>query len=207
MLRLEEFSDSILAGCLSATPSEKKGGGNPRRQSIPPQFHSQRFLRNHCAAVPLETELYSGLIPEVALVVVALGKVIPEASQQVLELRWPDGDVLVYGNVDAAADEKIKRIVAWGLAGDETPSSITGTVKIAVKIAVSAAEQRLNKWLEMRKAEFYDRTNVVGEQIALSRHGARTVAVRGRDSEVVGIAAIALEFALDSDHLGEVIRQ
>ena len=66
---------------------------------------------------------------------------------------------------------------------------------------MSATEQRLDKWFEMRKAEFYDRTNVVGEQIALGGNGARTVAERGRDSKVVGIAAIALKLTLDSDQL------
>jgi len=114
--------------------------------------------------------------------------------------------VLVHRNVDASTNEEIKGIIAGGLAGDQTARSRAGSVEISVKIAVSAAEQRLGKWFEMRNAEFYDRTNVIGEQIALGRYGARTVAVRGRDSKVVGITAIALKLTLDSDQLGEVIR-
>jgi hypothetical protein len=105
--------------------------------------------------------------------------------------------VLVHGNVDASTNEEIKGIIAGGLAGDQTTRSRAGSVEISVKIAVSAAEERLDKWFEMRKAEFYDRANVVGEQIPLSRYGTGTVAVRRRDSKVVGIAAIAFKFPIN----------
>lgn|SRR5208283_349891 len=174
----------------------------PFRASLPISIGLRAYRWNQA---PLETELYSSLIPEVALVIVALREIIAKASQQVLKLRWPDGDVLVHGNVDASTNKEIKGIIAGGLAGDQTARSRAGRVEISVEIAVSAAEQRLGKWFEMRKAEFYDRTNVVGEQIALGRYGTRTIAVRGRDSKVVGIAAIALKLTLDSDQLGEVI--
>ena len=155
----------------------------------------------------LKTELYSSLVSEVALVIVALREVIAKASQQVLKLRWPDGDVLVHVNVDASTNEEIKGIIAGGLTGDQTARSRAGFVEISVKIAVSAAEQRLDKWFEMRKAEFYDRTNVVGEQIALSLYAASHGTVRWvGNGYVVRIAAIALKLTLDSDQLGDVIR-
>ena len=64
---------------------------------------------------PLKTELYSSLVPEVALVIVALREVIAEASQQALKLRWPEGDLLGHRDVDASADEEIKRIVTRDL--------------------------------------------------------------------------------------------
>ena len=41
----------------------------------------------------LKVEHDTGLVAEVALVVVAMSKVIAEAGEQVLELRWADGDV------------------------------------------------------------------------------------------------------------------
>jgi hypothetical protein len=85
--------------------------------------------------------------------------------------------VRVHGNVDATADEEVKRIVTGGLASDDTPKSIASLVEIPVEIAVSSAEQGLDKWFEMRKAEFYDRTNVVGEHVRCykcSRKGARS---------------------------------
>jgi hypothetical protein len=68
--------------------------------------------------------LYSSLVPEVALVIVALREVIAEASQQVLKLRWPDGDLLSHRDVDASADEKIKRIVTRGLAMRRRPTLV-----------------------------------------------------------------------------------
>jgi len=93
----------------------------------------------------LEAKLNTGLVPEVALVVVAMRKVVAKPSQQVLELRWTDGDVLVHGNVDASADQEIKRIVAWGLAGDTAAKFGAVLEKISVKIAVRSAEQGLDE--------------------------------------------------------------
>ena len=61
---------------------------------------------------PLKTELYSSLVPEVALVIVALREVIAKASQKILKLRWPDGDVFVHGNVDTSTNEEIKGVIA-----------------------------------------------------------------------------------------------
>src|SRR5271169_6711986 len=62
----------------------------------------------------------------------------------------------------------------------------------------------------MLGAELYDRTNVVGEQVALSRNLAwacRTVAIWAlRNNEVVRVAAIAFKLALDADVLREIIR-
>jgi hypothetical protein len=44
-----------------------------------------------------------------------LSEVIAEASQQALKLRWPEGDLLGHRDVDASADEEIKRIVTRDL--------------------------------------------------------------------------------------------
>ena len=71
-----------------------------------------------------------------------------------------------------------------------------------------SAEQGLNKWLEMRKAEFHDGTDVVGEKVALSRNGtsnsAGTSSIARRNRKIVRIAAIALKLRLDSDELAEI---
>ncbi len=61
-----------------------------------------------------EPEKQTGLVAEVALVVVALGERVAKAGQQVVKLGWPKGDVFAQWNVDATADDEIKRIVAWG---------------------------------------------------------------------------------------------
>jgi len=112
----------------------------------------------------LEAELNTGLVPEVALVVVAMREVIAKAGQEIVKLCRPYGEVFAQRNVDASADDKIKRIVAGRRA--EIRAARAELVNISVEIAVSSTEQGLNKWLNMRSAEFYDRTNVVGKQVA-----------------------------------------
>lgn len=51
-------------------------------------------------------------------------EVIAKTSQQVLKLRWPDGDLLSHRDVDAFADEEIKRIVTRGLAVRRRPTLV-----------------------------------------------------------------------------------
>lgn len=60
----------------------------------------------------------------IALVIVALREVIAKARQQVLKLRWPDGDLLSHRDLDAFADEEIKRIVTRGLAVRRRPTLV-----------------------------------------------------------------------------------
>ena len=76
-----------------------------------------------------------------------MSKIIAKAGQQVFKLCWPDGDLLTDRNVDAS-NEEIKRIIARGLAGDDTAQTGAGFVKISAKIAVRAYEQGLNKRIE-----------------------------------------------------------
>jgi hypothetical protein len=168
---------------------------------------------NAARSAQLEPDDNSSLVPEVALIVVATREGIAKAGQQVVKLHWSDGDVFVDRYVDASTNDEIKGIVARGLAGDDTASRTAVLVKIPVEIAVSAAEQSLSKWLEMLHAELEDRTNVVGEQVALSGYYAicislATIAIgaRRRDVNRARIAAIALELAQDTDVLAEVVR-
>jgi hypothetical protein len=72
----------------------------------------------------LKTELYSSLVAELLRLFLPLREVIGEASQQVLKLRWPDGDLLSHRDVDASADEEIKRIVTRGLAMRRRPTLV-----------------------------------------------------------------------------------
>jgi hypothetical protein len=120
-----------------------------------------------------KSKLNARLVAEVALVVVAMGKVIAKAGQEVVELRWSDGDVFAYRNVDASANEEIKGIVARRFASDKAAKYGAVLVKIAVKIAVRSAEQGLNERFEVRGTEFHDRAYVVTEQVATNRYGAR----------------------------------
>jgi hypothetical protein len=120
----------------------------------------------------LEPEHNSSLVSEVTLVVVATREGISKTGQQVVKLHWPDGDVFVDRDVNASADDEVKRIVARGLAGDYTTSGTAILVKIPVEIAVSSSEKSFSKRLEVFHANFKDRATVVGEQIALRRNDA-----------------------------------
>ena len=120
----------------------------------------------------LEPENNPSLVPEIALVVVATCEGIAKTGQQVVKLHWPDGDVFVDRYVDASADDEVKRIVARRLAGDYTACRTAVLEKIPVEIAVRSSEQSFRKRLEVVHANFKDRPNVVGEQIALRRNDA-----------------------------------
>lgn len=56
----------------------------------------------------LEAELNARLEAEIALVVIALGKVIAKAGQQIVKLCRPFGDVFAKWNVNATANNKIR---------------------------------------------------------------------------------------------------
>ncbi len=59
----------------------------------------------------------------------------------------------------------------------------------------------------MLGAEFYDRTHVVGKQVALNRYRAWSDRARiaRRNRKVVRVTAVAFKLSLDPDVLGEVI--
>jgi len=159
-------------------------------------------------SVHLELNYNSGLVAEVALVVVATRERITKARQKIVNFHWADGEAFVDGNVDAAADDEIKCVVAGALAGDDAALRNAVLVKIPVEIAVRSAEKSLNEWLKMLHADFCDRTNVVGEQITLSRNGTRPLlAIRAR-GYLKGscIAAVALKLSQDSHVLAEIVR-
>jgi hypothetical protein len=64
------------------------------------------------ARAPLEPEHNAGLIPKVALVIIAGRKRIAETSEHVVELDGPDRDHVSDRNVDSAPNDEIKSIVA-----------------------------------------------------------------------------------------------
>jgi hypothetical protein len=129
--------------------------------------------RSRGLSAVLKPELNAGLIAEVALVVVACCKGIAKAGQKIVKLLRPDGDLRGGRDVDAAADDEVERIVARGLTCDQATAGCATFIQISIEIAVGSAEQSLNKWLERLSAEFYDWTDIVGEQIHLSGDMAR----------------------------------
>jgi hypothetical protein len=65
----------------------------------------QRFLSS-------EAELNTSLVAKVALIVVAGRQAVAKAVQEIVKLCRSDREVLAQRNVDASADDEIKRIVA-----------------------------------------------------------------------------------------------
>jgi len=62
---------------------------------------------------------------------------------------------------------KSKALLLGDFAKVDAAAANAVLVHVPVEIAVSSSEQSLDKWLEMRSAEFHDGANVVGEQVAL----------------------------------------
>jgi len=154
----------------------------------------------------LETELHSCLIPQVALVVVPVGKGISEAGEQVIKLSWADCDLRGKRNVDTATNHEVPSIIGWGFVGRETRGIQATLINVAVEIGVRSPEQHLTKRLEVLRAVFENRSNVVGKQISLRRKLAALGAIRRiRRVNVLGVAAITLEVTFDSNVLAEII--
>jgi len=116
----------------------------------------------------LETENDSALVTEVALVVIAFGKVVAESRQHKVKLRWSDGNGVGHGNIDSSADDEVESIVAWILCASArtTRQRLASREKTLVCIGVGATEERFHKWFEMLCAVLEYRTHVVGEEIA-----------------------------------------
>jgi len=85
----------------------------------PPQ--SLTTLSNPLPGLSLEPERHARLVAEVALVIVATRKAVAKAGQQVVKLRRPEGNALGKGNINASANEEIKRIVAGGFTRSDAP--------------------------------------------------------------------------------------
>src|ERR1700739_133785 len=99
-----------------------------------------------------ETDNDSGLIAEIALVLVAVRKTVAEARQHKIKLRRPNGKRFGHGNIDPTTDDKVERIVA-GVGAADT-GRLTSLDQILISIGVSAAKQGLHERLEMFRAEF-----------------------------------------------------
>ena len=93
----------------------------------------------HCRS-QLEPENDARVVAEVALVVVASGKVVAEASQNKVNFRRPNGDGFGQGYVESSTNDEIKGIVARGMRADA--SSLASGKEIAVTVRMSTAKQR-----------------------------------------------------------------
>jgi len=66
----------------------------------------------------LEPKYDAGVVAEVALVVVALGKAIAKPRQHKIKLCRPDGDGFCHGNVEPSTYDEIEGVVAGVLRSD-----------------------------------------------------------------------------------------
>jgi len=86
----------------------------------------------------LEAELDARLIPEVALVIVACREGIAKTGQEIVKLYGPNGYLGGDRNVDPAADDEVKRIVAGRVASSEAARA--ALEQVSIKIRVCPAE-------------------------------------------------------------------
>jgi hypothetical protein len=61
---------------------------------------------------PLEPEANTGLVSEIALIVVATRKAVTEPCQKIVKLYRPNGDRFGKRNIKATANDEVKGVVA-----------------------------------------------------------------------------------------------
>ena len=139
----------------------------------------------------LEPELNTGLVSEIALILIAFGESITKPGQHIIGLNWSDSPMVRNWNVQATADHEVPCVVAWVVhnAGGE-PSA-----KVAIKAGVGPAKQNFAEGFKMLRAKLEYGTHVVGEQIRRSRG-------RAGDGVAVGDCAALIpgKFSLNSNH-------
>ena len=81
------------------------------------------------------------VVAEVALVLIALGEVIAEASQYKIKLRRPDREVMAHGNIETPANHKIEGIIARGMRGGASTRVHANVMEqVVVRVRVGAAK-------------------------------------------------------------------
>jgi len=119
----------------------------------------------------LKPKNHASSVAKIALVLVALSKVVAEPCQYKIKLCRPDGDGLGHGNIDPSTQNEIPRIIAGARSG--SASELTSLGQIRVHIGMGSAKQRLHKGFEVWGAVFENRADVVGEEVAaISLHSA-----------------------------------
>ena len=102
------------------------------------------------------------MVTQIALVEVTVCESIAETREHVVQLDWPERNRLRDGDVDAAANDKIKCIIARRPHND-APRTVFRQIDIYVRMR--AAKHRFDEGLDVRCPEFNYWPNVVGKQI------------------------------------------
>lgn len=128
------------------------------------------FTEVNGRAAELEFDDDSGLDAEIALGAIADYDGIAEAGMNVSNVDWAEGDVLVEGDVEAAAEDEVEGVVVRQPAEVDTLALRRAAIEdIRVNIVVSSAEHKLRKRQDALEVEADDRANRVSEQVAVNR--------------------------------------
>lgn len=123
-----------------------------------------RWLQPPSSLSSPNAENDTSLEPEVALIVVTICEVVAKSREHIVELPGPDTDVMAYRYVEPAANDEVKRVIAWRTRSGT--SSLAGLKQISVNIRVSSTKHRFNKGLVVHRPILEDGADVVCKQIA-----------------------------------------
>lgn len=132
-------------------------------------------MNNHAFAesstgFALEPEDETGVITEIALVLITLCKVIAKPGKHIVELCRADGDRSAQRNIQTAPNDEIKRVIAGGERGDA--GKLASLHQIRIRVGVRAAKECLHERLEVLPTILQDRAHVIGKQVPAALHGA-----------------------------------
>jgi len=110
----------------------------------------------------LKTKYDACLVTQIALVEVTVCESIAETREHVVQLDWPERNRLRDGDVDAAANDEIKSIVA---RRPHDNASRTVVSQIGIHVRMRAAKHRFDEGLDVQCPEFNYWPNVVARPI------------------------------------------
>jgi hypothetical protein len=153
-------------------------------------------LNSGCAYAPLKREDDAGLIPEIALVIVAMCEGVAETREYVINFCYANGDGVVNRDVGTPSNDKVKGVIARAFRDDAFRKILN---QIPGNIRTGAAKHGFQKWLDMRCTKLKHRTYVIREQAGLdvtSTRRCRTYRRVAREIKVPCLTAVALELLL-----------
>ena len=155
----------------------------------------------------LEPENDASVVPEVALVGIAGGKVIAEAGEHEIKLRRSDGDGFAQWDVYSSANDEIPGVVAG--VSSRGANILTSLEETLIGIRMRSAKEGFYEGFEMLGAIFQNGAYVIGKHVSACLQSAPVGAGAvsgGRKSKGPGEALITLEIPFDSKPMINVNR-
>jgi hypothetical protein len=163
------------------------------------------MVDRHGRGATAESEDNSAVVAKIALILIALSKIIAEAGQHKIKLRRPDRNVSANWDIKSATNDEIKSVVAW--IARCTAGSLAGFEEVLISIGMRSTKHDFYERLEVWRTMLEDGSYVVGEQIGvcLNRAAYWTGAVGGcREVERSGKTLVARELGLDPKKVVDV---